>query len=154
MKNTNGGGIRIGLDKSPHTYKISLVDGKVIFTNDRDETIVISEEDSDLLRFYWRADAFGYPYRGFNGGREKLHKVIEARIAAQTKDGLIVDHIDRNKFNNSRDNLRRICHLGNSLNSNAMKTSKTGIRGVCFDKYRKRWKATMSGKYAHFDTVS
>lgn len=150
------GGSRRGLSKQGHVYEIVLLDGHIIFTNsDRNETFVISEEDADLLRFYWRCDAFGYPVHAFyRDGKvcyEKMHRVIAARMGI-IDDNDMIDHIDREKKNNSRGNLRSVNALQNSLNSKAMKHSKSGIRGVCWCPPQNRWKATMNPKFKYFRT--
>ena len=69
-----------------------------------------------------------------------------------------LDHIDRNKSNNSISNLREVSRSENNLNKGLQANNKTGIAGVYFhkksDKYRaeiKRNNKTTSLGY--FDTL-
>jgi len=55
-----------------------------------------------------------------------------------------VDHIDGNGLNNDIHNLRVCTHKENQENlKGAYKNSKSGIRGVFWDKKRKKWIATI-----------
>ena len=50
-----------------------------------------------------------------------------------------VDHIDRNKLNNRPDNLREATRSEQSLNRDVWVCKN--VRGVTYDKQKKRWKA-------------
>lgn len=54
-----------------------------------------------------------------------------------------IDHIDGNALNNSKSNLRFTNFSGNGANRKAGKQSKSGIRGVSFDKKGRYWLATV-----------
>ena len=53
----------------------------------------------------------------------------------------IMDHINGNKTDNRLVNLREVTSLENSKNIKIGKRNKTGILGVCWDKFRGRWSA-------------
>ncbi|MCS5737233.1 HNH endonuclease [Herbiconiux daphne] len=62
----------------------------------------------------------------------------------------VLDHIDRNTENNRIENLRASCHTLNGFNRGANKNSKSGIKGVSFDKARGKWKAQLKfGEESH-----
>lgn len=84
------------------------------------------------------------------GGKKKvtyLHRVI-----MDPKDGLVVDHIDGDKSNNSKSNLRVCTEAQNSRNRKVLKKNKTsrylGVRYKTGSGRRKRWSAriTFNGK--------
>ena len=51
------------------------------------------------------------------------------------------DHINRNRSDNRWANLRPCTQSQNNANSPARSTSSTGIKGIYFDKARRRWRA-------------
>lgn len=66
-----------------------------------DKFILVSDEDFDYLKnFTWHL-VCGYAQAYIKGKTYKAHRII-----CSAKDGEIVDHIDRNKLNNQRENLR------------------------------------------------
>ena len=105
------------------------------------ENLIISEEDKYILEKYkvYCDNSNGY-YRVYLGkGRYKyLHRFI-----VEAKKGQIVDHINRNKFDNSRGNLRIVSAKLNCYNR--FVDNKNG-RGIYFDKYGKRYRACISYK--------
>lgn len=52
-----------------------------------------------------------------------------------------IDHIDNNKLNNSIGNLREVTHQLNQLNMPLRSNNTSGVKGVNWDKHRKRWRA-------------
>lgn len=71
------------------------------------------------------------------------------RFIIDAPEGMEVDHIDGNGLNNQKENLRIVDHLENMWNQRTRKTSKSGIRGISFDKQTNKWRATATknGKY-------
>lgn len=59
--------------------------------------------------------------------RTSLHRYIMGCVYG---DGNKVDHIDRNTFNNSRNNLRITDNTGNSRNKSIQRNCTTGYKGV------------------------
>lgn len=53
----------------------------------------------------------------------------------------IVDHINGNPSDDRWCNLRDVDYSQNCMNSRTPKTNKSGVKGVCWDKRDKRWKA-------------
>ena len=58
-------------------------------------------------------------------------------------EGYIVDHRDRNRKNNKRNNLRFITISQNAMNSMLCSNNSSGFRGVSWDKNRKKWHASL-----------
>lgn len=52
-----------------------------------------------------------------------------------------IDHINRNRLDNRKDNLRIASHSDNSKNIKLPTDNKTGVIGVCWDKTRSKWRA-------------
>lgn len=54
-----------------------------------------------------------------------------------------IDHINYNKLDNRKINLRQVTHSQNKMNRPKPGNNKSGIKGVCFDNTRKKWLATL-----------
>lgn len=100
---------------------------------------LISESDIAIAKkIYWRKTEHGYA-RGRNPLTRKdilLHKYI----TKTTKD-TVIDHINRNKLDCRRENMRIANNQINSLNRNAPINSKTGYKGVSLDKRTGKYRA-------------
>jgi len=80
----------------------------------------------------------GYSKIVVNGERIYLHRFI-----TNAKKGQIVDHINRDRNDNRRENLRIVSRATNNYN----KTVSNSLgRGIYFDKYGNRYRACLSFK--------
>ena len=68
------------------------------------------------------------------GKQTLLHRYI-----LKPQQGEIIDHIDRNPLNNTRQNLRIATFQLNSLNRNMQKNNTSGVVGVSYAKDRNKW---------------
>jgi hypothetical protein len=57
-------------------------------------------------------------------------------------DDMVIDHINRNGLDNRRANLRLATVAQNAWNSKKRK-SRSGYKGVCYDKAKRRWRAAI-----------
>lgn len=95
---------------------------------------VIDLEDYQIVETrLWSANVYGYAQttRG-----ELLHISIMGR-----RDGLVVDHINRDRLDNRRSNLRLCTRAENVVNAAKPKTNTSGFKGVTWDSIRGKWKA-------------
>ena len=103
------------------------------------ENLLISKEDEELLKLYRilfdKNSGYFRVYLG-KGKYTYLHRLI---VNAQKGD--IVDHIDRNRQNNTRENLRIVTSATNNYNREIK--NKLG-RGIYFDKFGNRFRACIS----------
>lgn len=103
----------------------------------------------DVSRFNWciaksgsRLYASRKRSRKFPGKRLTLY--LHRHIMGEPV-GLMVDHINHDTLDNRRENLRVCTQTQNLQNrSGAMGRSKTGLRGVCFDRARNKFLAQIS----------
>lgn len=95
----------------------------------------------------WCVDALGYPCSYIDGNVVRLHRVIYPTVAK----GLVVDHINRDKLDNRRSNLRVVTQKENCHNASLRSNNKSGVAGVFFDKRAGRWRAQIyhGGKTTH-----
>jgi len=107
---------------------------------------VVAVDDEDLQRFsrqYWRVNAEGYVCRaGWDPVTKKrphvaLHREI---MGLKPGDGLTVDHIDGDKLNNRRSNLR-VCTIGENKCNQVGRRNGRQFKGVTFIKRLGKWQA-------------
>ena len=91
-------------------------------------TTLVDDEDYEYLKSFKWYLANGYPAaKQYIKGKRKT--VIMSRIIMNAKEGEQVDHIDRNKLNNQRSNLRFCTQSQNMMNKTAWGSSKyLGVR--------------------------
>ena len=62
----------------------------------------------------------------------------------QAKPGQFVDHINKNRADNRKHNLRCCRRAENDRNRGTYSTNTSGVTGVYFDKRRNKWVASIS----------
>lgn len=91
----------------------------------------------------WYKDKDGYLVSCyyFNGRRRfvRFH-----RIVMNAKPGQIIDHINNNRADNRKHNLRCCKRSENDRNRSKYSNNTSGITGVCFDRKRDKWVASIS----------
>lgn len=86
---------------------------------------------------------FGYVHIRIGSQAYKAHRLAWFYVHGNWPDGEI-DHIDRNKANNSLANLRVVTRKGNVENTGPTKRSKSGIKGVSWKAQCQRWQAQIT----------
>lgn len=91
----------------------------------------------------------GYVQFHYQGKTRVLHRFI-----LQPQKGFVVDHIDGDRLNNCRGNLRECTQSQNNAN---VRKYKNKYKGVCFNKREQKFKAQImhEGKYhwlGYFET--
>ena len=76
-----------------------------------------------------------------NNGYLKCEEGLFHRLILNVEDDLVVDHIDRNKNNNLRNNLRICTRQENTMNSGLSRNNITGVTGVSYRKDKNKWRA-------------
>ena len=75
-------------------------------------------------------DKYGYCLVVLLGKSHKAHRILWEMANGPIPEGMQIDHIDRNKGNNSRTNLRLVTHSQNMHNRALFHSTKSGAKGV------------------------
>jgi len=115
--------------------------------SDAQRKLFISVDDSDFVflnHFNWQVD---------KNGVVSSHAVgLMSRLIMEAPRGKEVDHIDGNRFNNQRSNLRLATSSQNKCNRGPRKDNKSGLKGVSWHRPLNKWTARIKipyGKYLH-----
>jgi hypothetical protein len=78
-----------------------------------------------------------------------LHRIIYQMHYGDLTVNDPIDHIDRNRFNNRIENLRKANVFLNNQNQGERKNNTSGYKGVSWSKQRQKWRATITVKCKH-----
>lgn len=95
---------------------------------------IVDDADYDFLMQWKWLFAKGYAMR--NGPRNNYarDRIYMHRLLAGNPNGMEVDHVNLDKLDNRRSNLRACTHQQNCCNTPLSKRNKSGFKGVSFDK--------------------
>ncbi|CBA17911.1 putative AP2-endonuclease [Acaryochloris phage A-HIS2] len=117
-------------------------------TTPQGDHVIVSPVDADLLEDHsWcrrekdREDG-SYSVANFNGKMTLLHKVIQSRIGFTG----MCDHVNRDRYDNRRDNLRSATASENAHNKSLYKNNSSGYFGVYWFKEKSKWRTMISRK--------
>lgn len=114
------------------------------------KTIVLSKgqvtlvDDGDydwLTQWTWYCNYQGYATRTYRNNKGKQVRVAMHRVIMDTPVGLETDHIDFDRLNNQKHNLRIATHSENQRNKRRRVDNKSGYIGVSLDKKYGTWRA-------------
>lgn len=120
---------------------------KIVYRGDAilelDNGILLSTEDEDLIPFiYFKLGSNGryvrlrgnYPHWNQDAS---LHSVVCSRKEQKLDDKYVVDHIDNNRLNNTRDNLT---YADTRTNSTKDRKESSKYYRVSYSKHKDRWR--------------
>ena len=122
---------------------IKLLSSYGILRLDTDEFFFDLEDLPLIESRSWYRDKDGYLVSCyfFNGRRRfvRFH-----RIVMKAKPGQFIDHINKDRADNRKCNLRCCRRAENDRNRGIYATNTSGVTGVYFDKQRNKWVASIS----------
>jgi hypothetical protein len=69
-------------------------------------TVVDDEDYAGLCEYSWQLSTKGYAFRTYHVRGRRGRSIYMHRVIASARAGPQIDHVDRNKLNNTRRNLR------------------------------------------------
>ena len=106
--------------------------------------VIILDDDCPQSKHKWNIGTRGYAKRLVAVDGKRVDVFLH-RVVANAKPKEIVDHINRNKLDNRRENLRVVSSLVNCLNRNPNATKLSKYKGVT--KKDNGWQVYVNGKY-------
>ena len=113
------------------------------FRSDRFEALACADAAFEdlIINRNWYLSACGYPCTGGGSNRVFLHHLV---LGGKPINGDIVDHINQNKLDARKMNLRFTNKSVNAFNSKIGSKNTSGSKGVSFSKERGKWESYIS----------
>lgn len=109
-------------------------------------TLVDDEDYLEVNKYKWRISSTGYVVRGTSVNKRcktlRLHRVL---LIAQK--GQVIDHINGEKLDNRKSNLRVVTTTQNAWNQKLRTDSTSGYKGVSWIKARSKWRVEIKKDY-------
>lgn len=115
-------------------------------------SILIDKEYSFLLKRWSFCDnGQGYPVANIDSKKTYLHQLILGK-----KKGFVIDHINRNKLDNRKCNLRFVTQRQNCCNTTLSKRNTSGYKGIHWNSEINKWVARITNyrKSIHIGSFS
>jgi len=97
---------------------------------------LVSEQDRWIEKYLWHRTNSGYAAARITNRIIMMHRFI----MSEPPEGE-VDHINRNRLDNRRDNLRIVSRAQNANNTGLRNTNTSGYKGVSWSKAARKWEA-------------
>ena len=144
-------------------YKTYKEPNDIILYDDYAEIIILDNKSNEVGRakidlddvdrvgqYKWH---ISHGYACCNENKIRLHRLI-----MDCPDDMIVDHINHNRLDNRKCNLRICTQHQNSMNQNKRSNNTSGYTGVLWDKAKNKWMARIKVNYkqiflGYYDTL-
>jgi hypothetical protein len=118
-------------------------------------TTIVDAADQDLAELRWHLGASGYAIRGIRpdgpGTPQRAQSLARAVLGDEAlQGGKWADHVDRNKLDNRKRNLRAVSPAENARNRSPY--NELGLRGVERTRERYRGRVMFEGRRIHLGT--
>ena len=136
-------------------YNVVINNGEtsivIVSHKGEDKKYIVDTEDIEKYRhmpFFCNGDGY-LSYNGYFNGKRKqcfFHRLV---MNIDDSDKRIIDHINRNKSDNRKENLRIVTPNQNVFNSGMLSNNKSGIKGVAWNKAQCKWVAYIKLNQKH-----
>lgn len=114
---------------------------KEIILENTNKKAIVDDDNFTLSQYKWQMSPAGYARGTISHKRVYMHRII---LKSNLKNGLVSDHINGNRLDNQKNNLRVCSPKQNTINSRKQIGCVSKYKGVRYDtsmKRRKRWMA-------------
>lgn len=136
----------IGIGKWAHGKRVNnyKIEGDIVKINDK---ILIDLDDLEKVKSfnrYWSINICGYAYCTKDSQQIFMHRVIIGLpIKLDRQDGLVADHLNGNRLDNRKCNLRILSLKQNPINCITYSTNTSGVKGLSWNKRLHKWVASI-----------
>lgn len=107
----------------------------------RNQYAIVDDDDYEILkRWKWTCRSDGYAMRMSSKVNGKRRLCMMHAFIMKTPQGMHTDHINNNKLDNRKQNLR-ICTPAQNQVRSFKKNNTSGFKGVSWNKDKKKWDA-------------
>lgn len=147
VKSVSGYSLRKGTSKGCkkcrqlHRYgsKYHIKDDVAIFTTKNGIKFLVSVDDINKIKEYgWCVGNNGYVVAHIKNKVTMLHRFLNREY-----DGKIIDHINGDKLDNRRENIRCANDFQNAQNQNISTRNTSGYKGAHFNTKEQKWQANI-----------
>lgn len=96
---------------------------------------ILDREYHWLDKYFWTSDKRGYALSKGANDLKYMHHFVAGKPAV----GRVVDHLNRNKKDNRKSNLRHANRSDNALNSKISSKNKSGYRNIYWNDALDKW---------------
>jgi len=129
------------LEKCKKYNKFDLSNNYGIGHDSKNNIFYFDLEDYEKIKnYYWRKSKWGYFYYSMLGEHVFMHNFVLNNEDNKDKK-IIIDHINRVRHDNRKNNLRTSTVQQNSWNKTIPSNNTSGVIGVSFDNKSKVWEA-------------
>lgn len=98
----------------------------------RNKIVIVDDGDYDkLIQYKWQYNnKWGYISRSKMGDGKQSTWYMHWDIMGKPPKGMDIDHINRDKLDNRKENLRMISHRENLMNGPMRKNNTSGYKGI------------------------
>jgi len=114
--------------------------------NSEHKAIIDTNKMEKVIAKNWTLNSHGYVVT-YNFKRDCIY--LARLLLENIPDGLVVDHINRNKLDNRICNLRTVTVSINALNQDKRKNTTSRFKGVYFHSVKRKWIARVKINYNH-----
>ena len=101
-------------------------------------TLIDDEDYEEVSKYFWHRDAQGYVVSAISFKNIRLHRFI-----MDAPKGSMLDHIDGNRLNNTKGNLRYVTCSQNCMNQRKSRGGTSKYKGVYIGWNKHRWYAAV-----------
>src|ERR1035437_10255530 len=105
---------------------------RIIYTKKLEEIMVDDEDYEELNKYSWHLNDNGYAMHTFNPNKVRMHRYIKNLTFKDNK--IFIDHINGNKLDNRKENLRLCNNMENLFNRGKNLNNTSGYKGVVWIK--------------------
>lgn len=140
----------IEANKKYNQWELFMTTNKAVGTDSKGRRFTIDIEDWIKCKDYcWFVDTQGYVATQINGKHTHLHRFI----MNPPKD-MLIDHINGDRANNCKSNLRIVTQQQNNMNRTISKNNKSGCTGVFWSTQDNKWIAHITYNYKYIQLGS